>query len=334
MQKILKIALLPLSVLYALVLYIRHTLYDLAVFKSYKSSIRTVGIGNLAFGGSGKSPLTIYLAEFLMSRSLKVAIVSRGYKRSTQGVLRCNAEHKAKEIGDEPKMYVSKLPHAIVMVAERRKEAILFLEGLPNPPDVILLDDCYQHRAITPHVLLLLSEAQKPYWKDWLVPSGYLRDVKYASKRADALILTKLEPGLTISLPHFWKAKNVFESSITYLNPLNKGKKGQDVLDSVVCFSGLADDKKLKEYLSSSFNLVQAFSFPDHHYFTDNELKKIIKKAGTSCSILTTEKDYARLTEAQLKILSEENFHVVPISTPPKDEKKFQAFILTSLGLK
>lgn len=314
-------------------LYARHSLYNLSILESYKPSIPSIGIGNLAFGGSGKSPFAIYLAEFFLSKSFKVAIVSRGYKRSTAGVLRCNANHTAKEIGDEPKMYVSKLPNVTVIVAEKRKEGIQFLQELSNPPDVILLDDCYQHRAISPDLLLLLSELKKPYWKDYLVPSGYLRDVKGAAKRADALILTKCEEPETIKLPTYWESKPVFYSHISYETPVHLGIS-TEVNPSVVCFSALADDSRFKAYLDESFNLIKAFSFSDHHYFSDSEIKEIITASQNKHSILTTEKDYARLTKEQLAALSKEHFHIIPISTPVKAAKKFEEYILTSLGLK
>ncbi len=335
--KFLKIILFPFSLLYSVILRIRHLLYDSGLLKSHSYETPVIGIGNLSLGGTGKSPFTAFLAEVLIKDGHSVAIVSRGYKRKTSGVIFGNNNHTAQDIGDEPRMYIQNLKEVTVVVSENRTEAIEALINSSQPPDVILLDDCFQHRKVNPSLLFLLTEEKRPYWRDFLVPTGYLRDIKWASRRADALVVTKMSsPNGTIQLPDFWSNRPVFHSEIHYYSPI--GINTNEQIDSqIISFSALADDQLFKEQLSQSHTLAKAYSFSDHHLFTDAELMEIISYCNaqkTSTSIITTQKDLARLSSHQTDLFKEVKLFVLPIKTPVRESKKFDEYIKTFLGLK
>ena len=270
----LKKLLLPAAFIYSLILKLRHYLFNSGIIKSYKFETPIIGVGNLSFGGTGKSPLVIYLAKLLRSKGKTVGIVSRGYGRRSKGLVHCNANHTAIEIGDEPKMYLSELEKTLVVVAERRKEGIEFLQQLDDKPDVIILDDCYQHRYVVPSVMFLLTTEKKPYWKDFLVPAGYLRDIKEASIRADALIITKIsEKYETLQKPKSWDSRPTFSSKIEYETPTDENDKELDS-DEVISFTGLANSSLLEQHVSERYSLKKNFKYADHHYFTNLNLRK------------------------------------------------------------
>tara|TARA_B100000795_G_scaffold76803_1_gene54715 strand:+ start:4422 stop:5435 length:1014 start_codon:yes stop_codon:yes gene_type:complete len=321
--------LLPAAFIYSLILKLRHCLFNAGIIKSYQFKTPIIGIGNLSFGGTGKSPLVIYLTKLLQSKGKTVAIVSRGYGRKTKGVVHCNASHTAIEIGDEPKMYLSELDNTQIVVAERRKEGISFLLQSDDKPDVILLDDCFQHRYITPSVLLLLTTEKKPYWKDFLVPAGYLRDIKSAASRADALVITKTTGDYSaLQKPKEWDSKHTFSSKIVYQTPVNE--HGQEIgSNEVISFTGLANSALFEKHLKENYSLKKNFKFADHHYFTDTELEKIIqfgKGNSTQPNYMTTLKDFSRLSDSQRKLFGQ-NLFTIKISTPILEEKELIRFL-------
>lgn len=325
----LKKLLLPAAFIYSLILKLRHYLFNSGIIKSYKFETPIIGVGNLSFGGTGKSPLVIYLAKLLRSKGKTVGIVSRGYGRRTKGLVHCNANHTAIEIGDEPKMYLSELEKTLVVVAERRKEGIEFLQQLDDKPDVIILDDCYQHRYVVPSVMFLLTTEKKPYWKDFLVPAGYLRDIKEASIRADALIITKIsEKYETLQKPKSWDSRPTFSSKIEYETPTDENDKELDS-DEVISFTGLANSSLFEKHVSERYSLKKNFKYADHHYFTNVELEKIIrigKETMAQPRFLTTLKDYSRLNESQ-KSLFGQNLFTIKISTPIIEENELIQFL-------
>ena len=328
--------LLPAAFIYSLILKLRHYLFNSGIIKSCKFETPIIGIGNLSFGGTGKSPLVIYLTKLLQSKGKTVAIVSRGYGRKTKGVVHCNANHTAIEIGDEPRMYLSELNNTHIVVAERRKEGIQLLLQSDDKPDVILLDDCFQHRYVTPSVLLLLTTEKKPYWKDFLVPAGYLRDIKSAASRADALVITKITDNYNaLQKPKEWASRPTFSSKIVYGNPTNE--YGQDInSNEAISFTGLANSVLFENHLKENYSLKKNFKFADHHYFTDAELENIIqfgKDTLNQPKYLTTLKDFYRLSDNQ-KSLFGQNLFTIKISTPILEEKELIRFLTNKNILK
>lgn len=311
----LRYGLAPLSVVYAAVLKARHKLFDMGIIKSAEFNFPVICVGNLALGGTGKSPMVEYLVNFL-STDYKVATLSRGYKRKTKGYVLANENTSALDIGDEPMQFHQKFPDVAVAVGEERVSAIPQL--LYDRPDteVIILDDAFQHRYVKAGLNILLTECGNLYSSDLLVPAGNLRDVQSSSKRSDMIVVTKCRRGMTIKerekvikeldpLP----SQSVYFTEIAYGTPYHLFS-GEDFLLSkdvdVLLLCGIANPKPLIEYLEENVKSLQVLEYSDHKIFDSDDLKKIQKQfeknTGKMKIILTTEKDAMRLHkfEAQL----------------------------------
>ena len=211
---IMKILLLPIAWIYHIILNIRHKLYDWHFLKSKRFEMPVICVGNLALGGTGKTPHVEYLIEMLSER-YRVCVVSRGYGRKTKGFQLANGSCNAETVGDEPMQYVNKFKEVMVAVDENRNRAIELMETMDRPPEVYLLDDAFQHRATQAGLNLLLTSYERLYSDDYLVPAGTLRDVRNAAKRADIIVVSKSPNDLTE------EQKNL---AIKKLHPLNHQK--------------------------------------------------------------------------------------------------------------
>ena len=190
MIKFLRLFLFPFSIVYSLIISIRNKLYDLRIFKTTTFDLPIISVGNLSTGGTGKTPHIEYLVSKL-SNNYKLATLSRGYKRKTKGFLLAKDSHTALEIGDEPKQFQTKFPNIDVAVDSNRVNGVEQL--LKNRPDLemILLDDAYQHRKIGRSINILLTEYSNPFFKDYILPMGNLRESRFGYNRANIIIVTK-----------------------------------------------------------------------------------------------------------------------------------------------
>ena len=185
-----KILLIPIAFLYHIILSIRHKLYDWRILKSKRFDMPVICVGNLALGGTGKTPHIEYLID-LLSEQYRVCVVSRGYGRKTKGFQLANSGCASETVGDEPLQYVNKFSNIMVAVDENRNEAIELMGTIDRPPELYLLDDAFQHRRTQAGLNILLTSFNKLYSNDFLVPAGTLRDVREASKRADIIVVSK-----------------------------------------------------------------------------------------------------------------------------------------------
>ena len=340
----------PLSWLYAIVLGIRHWLYDCGILKSKSFSVPTICVGNLALGGTGKTPHTEYLIRLLKDIA-NVAVLSRGYGRKSTGFILADENTPYKQIGDEPLQYHLKFNNITVAVDEDRCEGVSNLMRLEQTPDVILLDDAYQHRKIKPGLNILLTEYYNIYKKDMLVPAGNLRDIKSAAKRADIIIVTKSPRVLlpydkrdVVSVINARPYQKVFFTYIDFqkLTPINQIAKDTPLqnMKSVYLFCGIANPYPLEDYLKRKYNTLITNYFGDHHSFTDNDIDMILSGydgvIGKNKIIVTTEKDLMRLTNSSYI----NRFDNVPLFTIPievrfndeKEEETFNNLILNYVG--
>lgn len=293
---------MPLSALYYCVLRTRHYLYDVGILKSWEPPIKTICVGNLSFGGTGKTPFTQYLISTL-KKDFKIAVVSRGYGRKTKGLRLVKTNNVSDEVGDEPLQIKNKFQDVLVVVCEKRKRAIQWIKAQYPSINLILLDDALQHRAVKTDVNLLLTTYQNPFLKDALVPSGNLRDIKARAKAADAIIVTKCPKKvevLNFNQPTFY-------SAIQYQNWQKvQGDFSESKIETILLLTGIAQPQYLKQYLQEKGKVVQHCQYADHHNFTINDLQKIdeaYQKINTSNKcILTTEKDWMRLQAFKDKI--------------------------------
>lgn len=297
-----------------MIVIIRNWLYDNGYLKSYAFDFPVIGIGNLSVGGTGKTPMTEYVVELLLKNNYKVGVISRGYGRKTKGFLlaeKDNPDITATEIGDEPFQIYKKIPDAFLAVSEDRVNGVKTLKKLKPEINVIVLDDCFQHRRIKPGFMILLTDFNKPYFKDWLLPSGRLREPVNGRKRADVIIMTKSplplentkKSELKISLKPLPK-QEVYFTGITYRNLINiSGKESINLEElkpeNVLLFSGIANPEPLISYARKNCCTLKTIAFPDHHHFSENDIEKILHEWNNISSInkiiLTTEKDWRRL---------------------------------------
>jgi tetraacyldisaccharide 4'-kinase len=320
-----RLLLFPFSLVVALGIIIRNKFYDWKWIRSTSFNLPIVCIGNLSAGGTGKSPMAELLISFTKSH-FKVATLSRGYKRKTRGYLLADENTTALEIGDEPMQFHLKHPDIAVAVGEERIMAIPQL--LHDRPDtqLILLDDAFQHRAIQAGLNIILTDYSNPYWYDWFLPSGDLRDQKSSANRADIIVVTKCPPDMEeekrqtilrqIS-PH--AKQQVFFATLQYGLPYhiltrNSIDLRPDIDVLLVC--GIANPAPLKQYIEINSAWYQLISYADHHIFTIDDLRHIRERfeqiEGKHKIILTTEKDAVRLVKFGLQ-LNELPLYIIPV---------------------
>ena len=339
-----RILLLPISLLYHIVLTIRHKLYDWHILKTTRFENPMICVGNLSLGGTGKTPHTEYLVN-LLKDNYRVAALSRGYGRKTKGFKLAETTSTYEDLGDEPLQYFRKFPEIQVAVDEDRVDGVRKLLKSKNAPEVILLDDAFQHRSIEAGLNILLTEYQHLYCDDFLVPTGTLRDLKSAAKRAHIIVVTKSPRDLSEAAQTAIKAKfkpqehqKVYFSYLEYapLQPLNEVAKAVSIddADSVLAFCGIANSQPFVEELKKQYKTVDFLHFADHHAYTIEDTSNIIKRFESIASekkiIVTTEKDAVRLTNSPYLCQFEcAPLYVLPVSVRFHEEEKFNKEILS-----
>lgn len=328
----------PLAVVYHLITAIRNKMYDFGIFKSVRFRVPIIGVGNLSVGGSGKSPMVMYLAK-LLSNNFRMGILSRGYGRKTKGYYIVNYESNYQMVGDEAMQLFQRFKNkfAIAVCEDRVKGAKKIIADMDL--ELLVLDDSYQHRAIKPGFNILLTDYNEPYFNDFLLPAGDLRESRNGSKRADIIMVTKCPKDLTQEQEQNYIAKikprygqKVFFSSIQYDENL-QSKYGQISIEKladceVLLITGIANPTPLVEELSQYTQNVKHLKFRDHYSFSQEDIKKIAdeyKKMGEHKLILTTEKDYARLMS--FEYFWEKLFYW-GINTEIKNKEEFNQIIL------
>ena len=292
--------LFPLAFLYWLITFIRNWLYDKGIFKSSSFNIPIIAVGNLSVGGTGKTPQIEYLIR-LLSYKYKVAVLSRGYKRTTEGFILADEKATASSIGDEPFQFYSKFPNIQVAVDANRKNGIENLLQLSNKPDVILLDDAFQHRKVKAGFYILLTAYDDLFCDDYILPFGNLREPSSGKKRADMIIVTKCPNDLSElaqqKIREKLKVKQpVFFATIQY-DDFVFGNDSQLLVSEIqsetkVLVAGVAKPKLFFDFLKNETD--EALVFQDHHHFSKQDCEQILAKANGR-KIITTEKDFVRL---------------------------------------
>jgi tetraacyldisaccharide 4'-kinase len=305
----------PLALLYEAGVRLRNQLFNWGILASEEFAIPIISVGNLAVGGMGKTPHVEYLIRLLKDK-YKVAVLSRGYKRQTKGYLLAGDESDHLAIGDEPFQIKRKFPGILVAVDSDRCRGIRNLTGLPEGerPDVILLDDAFQHRYLTPSLSVLLTDYNRLLYRDKLLPVGRLREPLAGIRRADAVIVTKCPEGLKPIdyriiademglLAH----QELYFTYITYAAPeplfpdkaTSPGRQRIQEGDEVLLLAGIAAPERFIEEVMSHTEKVLPMLYPDHHPYTRQDIRKINEAfnqmQSTDKYILVTEKDAARL---------------------------------------
>jgi len=326
--------LFPFALLYGLITSVRNVLYDIGVLKAYSFDVPVIAVGNLSVGGTGKTPQIEYLIR-LLSPQYKVATLSRGYKRQSKGFVLADSSATAGTLGDEPFQYFKKFPQIQVAVDADRRNGINNLLALPVRPEVILLDDAYQHRKVKAGFYILLTTYDDLFCDDFMLPVGNLREGRRGAKRADMIIVTKCPPTISQLAQRTIKNKirlkiPVFFSCIAYDNTIYNGTHSMSVAESKtkqpLLLAGIAKPKPFFSFMDATKENVMVF--PDHHHFTDTDISNIKTKAANRI-IITTEKDFVRLPADVLK----EQLYYLPIrSQLIANQDAFDQTILNYVG--
>lgn len=300
----------PFAFVYGFVMSVRNGLYDLNWLKSYKPKVFTIAVGNLNTGGSGKTPFT----EFLLmayKRSYKIAVVSRGYKRRTQGFYTVNVNSNPLDTGDEPLQIKQKFPEALVVVCEERAVAIRKIEREFPEINLIILDDAFQHRSVNAHCYILLTTYNNLFISDYILPAGRLREKRKGAERADFILITKCPSDLSLfdrnELIARLKPKayqKVFFAKEHYgkLTDMFSGKNVDPHKDGALLISGLAYNSNFINHVKTIFEIVDVISLPDHATYNISLIERIKRRYSELLSqfiscIITTEKDAVKLRE-------------------------------------
>lgn len=329
-MSLLRKILYPFSILYGEITSARNNFYNKGILKSTSFDIPIIVVGNLSVGGTGKTPQVEYLVR-LLQETYKVAILSRGYKRSTKGFIIADTKTLVSDIGDEPMQYYSKFANVIVAVDADRVHGITELSKLDNSPDVILLDDAYQHRKVEAGLNILLTSYGNLYIDDKMLPSGNLREKIEGANRAQIIVVTKCPSSLN-EQEQFEITKNlkveldqtVFFSAIKYGEEI-VGKDIRIPINElsnfeIVLVTGIANTEPLTTFLDEKNSTYHHVKYADHYNFTEKDyvkINKVYSKVKTDKKlILTTEKDYVR------SFTGKDNFYYLSIETEFIDHRE------------
>lgn len=305
----------PFSFLYGLGVRLRNQLFDWGLLSSEQYPVPVISVGNLNVGGTGKTPHTEYIIS-LLKNQYRIAVLSRGYKRRTSGFILADENSTSREIGDEPYQMKNKFPDITVAVDANRRRGIRQLLTLPieERPEVIVLDDAFQHRYVTPSLSLVLTDYHRLFYYDKLMPAGRLREPINGICRADIVIVSKCEEDMKpiefriIEENMKLKAhQQLFFTRVKYgepqaVFPETEGLPAQNSInkeDSLLVISGIASPTPFIEKVETISQNTEIAIFQDHHIFSKSDFKKLdsmYEKLETSRKfILVTEKDAARL---------------------------------------
>ncbi len=340
-MKLIRFLLFPFAVLYDLITSIRNLFFSTGIFKSKSFEIPVIAVGNLSVGGTGKTPQIEYLIR-LLKDSYKIATLSRGYKRKTKGFQILKETHTAEDVGDEPLQFFLKFKEITVAVDANRTQGIKKLQELIQP-EVVLLDDAFQHRKVKADLYILLTKYDNLYANDFLLPTGNLRESRRGAKRAEIVIVTKCPEILLEKEKQRIKERlkiqpnqKLYFTKIVYnttLKGTNEVALSTFKKKKVILVTGIANPNPLLRFLESKEIEYKHIKFPDHHNFSLNEIEEIkqelTKSNESDTIILTTEKDYVRL-KGKL-----EKLYYLEIETKfLEGEKPFKATILNVIDIK
>lgn len=328
--------LLPFSWLYGFGVWFRNKLFDWGVYRTEEFPIPVISVGNITVGGTGKTPHIEYLIR-LLRKEYRIAVLSRGYKRKTKGFVLAGDTSTSKEIGDESYQIWRKFPDILVAVDRKRANGIRRLLALDEArrPEIILLDDAFQHRYVTPSLSILLVDINRLIYEDYLLPAGRLREPVGHKNRANMVLVTKCTQDLKpidyrVISKHLnlYPYQSLFFTSWKYgrLRPVFASRKAmdQDLDDirdkkiSVLLVSGIANPGQLEAEIKPYASTMDKMEYPDHYSFSSADLVKMRKRfeqlPGDRKIILTTEKDAARLVNRKgIDEVLKKNLYYLPI---------------------
>jgi tetraacyldisaccharide 4'-kinase len=337
--------------LYGLITSIRNKLYDFKILTSIEFDIPVISIGNITVGGTGKTPHTEYLIK-LLKQNYRVSTLSRGYKRKSQGFRMVESGSTVEEVGDEPLQMKLKYPGVSVSVCENRVKGVEELLARQPSPDVVVLDDAFQHRRITPGLNILLIDYNKPIKDDYMLPLGRLRESKLQAKRANIIIITKCPNEITpitrrilAKDVRLYPYQDLYFTTMVYgqLCPVFPEGRPMDLFNdprhmAILVVLGIAAPEYAITHLSKISTEIDSMIFPDHHNYTENDIENIQHRFNALRNprkiIVTTEKDTVRLRQMTLSKEIKTVLYYLPVQVKflDREGKQFDKKIMDYVG--
>ncbi|MCP9769987.1 tetraacyldisaccharide 4'-kinase [Lacihabitans sp. LS3-19] len=302
MLKIFRYFLFPFAILYKSITSIRNLLFDLNILSVFEPIVPTIGIGNLTVGGTGKTPMVDFLMQ--MFEDYNTATISRGYGRKTKGFIQISKNNSPESVGDEPFMLFNKHSKKHFFVSENRVEG--YKKSIEKYPEInlFIFDDVFQHRYLKPTINILLCDYNKPFFKDFVLPMGNLREIRSSAKRANIIVVTKCPQKISENEKAFYNTEirkySKSNSPIFFANfkseiPRNNKNETLKENENIVLVSALADNEAFKNSLSKKYKILEHFKFKDHHTFSKVEIRTILDKYLVT-KIVCSEKDFVKIS--------------------------------------
>lgn len=330
----------PFALIYKGVTWVRNKLFDRGILKSQKVKAATVVVGNLNVGGSGKTPMVEFLVENLAARFHTVTL-SRGYGRKTRGYLLADTSSTPAQLGDEPYQIYSKYAGTVnVAVGEKRVAAIHeIMKTLPGT-ELVLLDDAFQHRYIDGDLRILLTTFRDPFFQDYVLPAGRLRESRYGAARADIIVVTKCPPNLSEAqkvtyrnnIQKYSQAPVLF-AGLGYGGIVPLGYPMTREPSEVIVLSGIADSSLFTTEVGKRYKVLEVIDFRDHHEYGMDDLERLrsVVRQRPGAGVITTEKDAVKLKRPEFReYLSEIPIFALPVKikfSPGDNESLFASVI-------
>lgn len=288
---------------------LRHWMFDCKLIKSQNFKTPIICVGNITVGGTGKTPTAEMIVGY-MKQYYNVAVLSRGYGRRTKGYLEVKTTSSYRDVGDEPLQIKLKYPDALVVVCEKRTEAIHRIEAEHPEINLIVMDDGFQHRYVEPRINVVIVDSTRPYYEDDYLPAGTLRDKPESLDRAHYFIVTKCPVDMSPLDQRVWRMnlhkiayQRVYFTRVIPTPPVAQFPT-QNVLnegDEVIVMSGIGNPKAFISDVKRNYNVVGTITFPDHHVYSVSDIERIVAKLEKhpKAMLLTTEKDTVKLRRSR-----------------------------------
>ncbi|MDM1092714.1 tetraacyldisaccharide 4'-kinase [Myroides odoratimimus] len=335
-MELLRKLLFPFAILYGGITSLRNYLYSINILKRTSFSTPTIVVGNLSVGGTGKTPMVEYIIRLLKDK-YKIATLSRGYKRKSEGFFLADEHTTMEQIGDEPFQYHHKFDNIAVAVDAKRVNGIENILKRRTDTQAIVLDDAFQHLAVKGGFNILLTTYDEPYYNDYMLPTGNLRESRRGAKRADIIIVTKCPPTLSLTEQNeIVKKLNLKLGQLSFFTYIEFSKLAYSKADSIsvedlkkeefLMVAGIAKPQSFFDHLKDDKTIC--LTFPDHHHFSSTDIELILNKAKEN-KIITTEKDYVRLNG----LIPSNKLYYLPIQTSfLNNQEEFDKTILNYVG--
>jgi tetraacyldisaccharide 4'-kinase len=298
-----------LSYVYRMVISIRHLMFDSHLLKSHKFDTPVICVGNITVGGTGKTPTAEMIVSY-MKQYYNVALLSRGYGRRTKGYIEVDSNSSYRDVGDEPLQMKLKFPDTLVVVCEKRVDAIRRIEKEHPEINLIVMDDGFQHRYVIPRINVVIIDSTRPFYEDDYLPAGTLRDSVDSLYRADYFIVTKCPADMQPLAQRMWRKRlhtiayqRVYFSRVVPTQPvaLFPSQNALQTGGDVIVMSGIGNPKAFVAGVKRQYNVVGRITFPDHHVYSVGDIESIVEmiKKHPQAMLLTTEKDAVKLRRSR-----------------------------------